>query len=103
MIPGEGEIEKPEYIIDETGAYIINGDAPVEMLTDIIEDFQLDFEEIDYSTVAGFIIEQMHEIPKKDNQLEIDGFLFTVMQMDGNRIDKVKIEAVTQKEEEDIE
>ncbi len=102
LIPGEGEIEKPEYIIDETGAYIINGDAPVEMLTDIIEDFQLDFEEIDYSTVGGFIIEQMHEIPKKDNQLEIDGFLFTIMQMDGNRIDKVKIEAVTQKEE-DIE
>ena len=70
---------------------MINGDAPVETLANIIEDFTIDFSEIDYSTVAGFVLDQINRIPKTGDRLQYLNYSIEIVDMDGNRIDKLLI------------
>ena len=100
LIPDEGEIAEPDYFVRDDQSVLINGDAPIEVLSDIIEDFDVDFELIDYATVAGFIIDQINEIPKVGDRIEYLDYTFEIVDMDGNRIDKILI--TKNKENENI-
>jgi len=90
-IPEEGEIFEPDVYIREDKSVLINGDAPVETLANIIEDFTIDFSEIDYSTVAGFVLDQINRIPKTGDRLQYLNYSIEIVDMDGNRIDKLLI------------
>lgn len=87
----EGEVNEPAYFVREDKSVLVNGDASIEVLTEIFEDFVVDFEAIDYSTVAGFVIEQMNEIPSVGDKVTYLDYTIEIMDMDGNRIDKVLI------------
>lgn len=100
LIPDEGETEEPHYFIRDDGSVLINGDTPIEILGHIIEDFNVDFEQIDYSTVAGFIIDRINEIPKEGDKLRYHDYEFEIMDMDSNRIDKVLILRKNEPEED---
>ncbi|MHB9057026.1 MAG: hemolysin family protein [Paludibacteraceae bacterium] len=91
LIPDEGEIEEPDYFVREDKSVLMNGDAPIEVLSDVISELDVDFELIDYATVAGFIIDQINEIPKVGDKIEYLDYTFEVVDMDGNRIDKILI------------
>lgn len=91
LIPDEGEVQEPDYYVREDNSILINGDAPIEVLTNIIQDFDVDFEQIDYATVAGFVIEQINEIPNVGDKFKYNNYEFEIMDMDGNRIDKLLI------------
>ncbi len=100
LIPDEGETEEPHYFVRDDGSVLINGDTPIEILGHIIEDFNVDFEQIDYSTVAGFIIDRINEIPKEGDKLQYHEYEFEIMDMDSNRIDKVLISRKNELEED---
>lgn len=87
----EGEVQEPDLFVREDGSVLVNGDAPIEVLAEVFTDFVIDFEEIDYSTVAGFFIEQMKEIPSVGDKISYLEYTIEVVDMDGNRIDKVLI------------
>lgn len=91
QIPDEGETYEPDVFKRDDQSLLVNGDAPIETLTEIIEDFTIDFDKIDYSTVAGFVFEQMNNIPKTGDKIEYMGYTIEIVDMDGNRIDKVLI------------
>lgn len=90
-IPEEGEIYEPDIYVREDKSVLINGDAPVETLANIIDDFTIDFSEIDYSTVAGFVLDQINRIPKTGDKLQYLNYNIEIVDMDGNRIDKLLI------------
>lgn len=90
-IPDEGEINEPDYFVREDKSVLVNGDASIEVLTHIFEDFVLDFEEIDYSTVAGFVIDQINEIPNVGDKISYMDYTIEIVDMDGSRIDKLLI------------
>ena len=90
-IPQEGEDNEPDIFVREDNSVLVNGDAPVEVLDDIIADYEIDFNEIDYSTVAGFVLDQMNEIPGVGDKFVFKGYTFEVVDMDGNRIDKILV------------
>lgn len=90
-IPQEGETNDPDMFVRDDESVLLNGDAPVQILTDVIEDFEIDFNEIDYSTVAGFVLSKMNEIPKVGDKFVFQQHSFEVVDMDGNRIDKLLI------------
>lgn len=90
----EGESNEPDFFVREDKSVLVNGDAPIEVLTEIFDDFVIDFEEIDYSTVAGFVIEQINEIPSVGDKVSYMDYVIEIMDMDGNRIDKVLISRV---------
>jgi len=81
----------PDMFVRDDESVLLNGDAPVQILTDVIEDFEIDFNEIDYSTVAGFVLSKMNEIPKVGDKFVFQQHSFEVVDMDGNRIDKLLI------------
>ncbi len=47
-----------------------------------------------FETLAGFVMDQLGKIPQVGERFEFDGRRYTVLQMDGHRIVRVKIESV---------
>ena len=100
LIPDEGEIEEPDFFVREDKSVLMNGDAPIETLTQIIRELDVDFELIDYATVAGFIIDQVNEIPRVGDKIDYLDYTLEIVDMDGNRIDKILISKKEEKEEQ---
>jgi putative hemolysin len=90
-MPEEGEVNEPDIYIRDDKSVLVSGDAPVEILDGVIEGFVIDFEEIDYSTVAGFVINNINKIPQIGDKFEYNQYIIEVVDIDGNRLDKILI------------
>lgn len=90
-IPEEGETNEPDIFIREDKSVLVSGDAPVEILEGVIEGFRIDFEKIDYSTVAGFVFDNIRKIPQIGDKFEYKGYTIEIVDIDGKRIDKILI------------
>ena len=95
----EGEEEEPDYFVREDNSVLVNGDAPIEVLMEILDDFYVDYDQIDYTTVAGFVIEQMNVIPRAGDKIIYLDYTIEIMDMDANRIDKVLISKIKDENE----
>ena len=51
-----------------------------------------------YATVGGFVLDQLGFIPKGGESFEYGNFRFSVVEMDGKRVARVKIQRVRQPE-----
>jgi len=85
----EGDKSEPDIFVRDDASILINGDAPVEVLADVIEGFEIDFSETEYSTVAGFALSKLNHIPTTGEKFESHNYSFEIIDMDGNRIDKL--------------
>jgi CBS domain containing-hemolysin-like protein len=45
-----------------------------------------------YSTVGGYIMALYGKVPDEGEQVEVDGFIYTVLSMDRQRVDRVRVE-----------
>jgi putative hemolysin len=90
-MPEEGESDEPDIYIRNDKSVLVSGDAPVEILDGIIEGFVIDFGQIDYSTVAGFVFDNIRKIPQVGDKFEYAGYTIEIVDIDGNRIDKLLI------------
>ena len=70
---------------------LVSGEAPIEILTRLDEEFIVDFDKIDYATVAGFVFACINKIPFVGDTFEYDNLLFEIVDLDGNKIDKVLV------------
>jgi putative hemolysin len=90
-----GEPVDIPIVVRDDGSWLINGDTPIE---DIKKTLSVDtFPEEDqghYRTIAGLILFVLQRIPKTGNHIEIGGLRYEVVDMDGNRIDKVLVTRV---------
>jgi putative hemolysin len=91
QIQEDGEEYEPDVFIREDKTVLVNGDAPIETLGEIIPNFTIDFETIDYSTVAGFVLNQINKIPATGDKFEYLDWQFEIVDMDRNKIDKILI------------
>jgi magnesium and cobalt exporter, CNNM family len=72
------------------GAMVIQGSA---LLKDLKADFDLPFEDsADYHTLAGFLLARLKRIPRGGEWVEEDGYKMTIVDMEGRRIVKIKLE-----------
>ena len=90
-VPEEGEKPEPDVFVRDDQSVLVSGDAPIETLVDLIEDFYIDFEEIDYSTVAGYVFNQINKIPELGDKVILTDCTIEVVDIDNNKIDKVLI------------
>ena len=90
-MPEEGEYDEPDIYIRDDKSVLVSGDAPVEILDGIIEGFIIDFEDIDYSTVAGFVLSNINKVPQIGDRFEYKRYWIEIVDIDGNRVDKVLI------------
>jgi len=72
------------------GSMVIQGSA---LLRDLKTDFHLPFEESpDYHTLAGFLLARLKRIPRGGEWIEENGYKMTIVDMEGRRIVKIKLE-----------
>lgn len=90
-IADDDKSEEPDIFMQSENRALVNGEAPVELLTLLIDDFILDFETIDYSTIAGFVLANINKIPQVGDKFIYNGVTFEIVEVDGNKIGKVLI------------
>lgn len=89
--PEDGELYEPDIFVRDDKTVLVSGDAPIEILDGIIEGFIIDFEKIEYSTVAGFVLKNINKVPQIGDKFDYTGFLIEIVDIDGKRIDKILI------------
>ena len=83
--------EDEENIIHESeDTYIIKGITP---LSDIEDELGISFEEEDYDTLNGYLINKLDRIPSEDEKIELetDGIKFEVLAIEGKMISLVRL------------
>ena len=72
------------------GSMVIQGSA---LLKDLKSDFDLPFDESpDYHTLAGFVLAKLQRIPRAGERVSHNGYRLTIVDMEGRRIVKIKLE-----------
>ena len=83
--------EEEELIIKQAdGTYIVDGMTQLEDLEELL---RISFNEEDYDTINGYLIDCLDRIPSEDEecQVEFGGYLFHVLSVDNNTIRKVLV------------
>jgi magnesium and cobalt exporter, CNNM family len=88
----EFDIAQRPVVALASGAVVLDGGSNLRDL-ETQYDIVLPREE-GFETLAGFVMDQLGKIPKAGERFEFDGRRYTVLQMDGHRIIRVKIETV---------
>jgi putative hemolysin len=97
-IPTEEEPE-PYVMQREDGSWLVDGMAPVDELEELFHLDELSEGEGEYQTLGGFVMTHLGRIPSPADYFELGGFRFEVVDMDGNRVDKVLIARLPPPEE----
>lgn len=97
-LPDLDDIEEPNIIVRENGSLLVEGHTPIDELGDRINLTELETEEADFATLAGYILFKMGEIPSTGDVFESEGYRFEIVDMDKSKIDKVLIEKLEQPE-----
>jgi len=102
---GPADEDAYEIVEREDGTYLVDGQIPFYDFLSRFEKTEFMNEgEHDFNTLAGFILHQLKTIPQTGDTLQWKGFDFEIIDMDGNRIDKVLLtvsEAIKAELEED--
>lgn len=93
-----GEIQD-EYDIHEEAhyqpigehAYLVNSRLDIDSLADLLD---IDLAEEDGDTVGGLIYSHLGHVPEQGEVLELEGWRFTVLSVDGRRINQVRVERI---------
>jgi len=93
-IPEEGEPVEPDIFIRDDKSYVVNGDAPAEILDGILDNFMTDFENTNYSTVAGFVLSRIDKIPQIGDKFAYGDYIIEIIDIDRKRIDKVLVRKI---------
>jgi putative hemolysin len=81
-------------VAQSDGSYLADGSVNIDDIAELLPIAGFPDSPQEYHTLAGFILELAGEIPRTGAVFERNGHRFTVVDMDGNRIDKVLIEPV---------
>lgn len=100
-LPDMDDLEEPSIVVREDGSLLVDGVIPIDELRETINLKEFDFEDADYSTLAGFILYKLSEVPKAGDLLETEGYRFEVIDMDKSKIDKVLVSKVLVGEKEE--
>jgi putative hemolysin len=91
-LPEAGEQLEPLAVQREDGSWLLDGMLPVDEFKDLFDIAELPGEDQGiYQTLAGFVIMQLGRIPAVADYFEWEGLRIEVVDMDGNRVDKVLV------------
>jgi putative hemolysin len=86
-----GQPEETDAVQREDGSWLVDGGMALDRVRDVLgADFHFpDEESAAYHTLAGFMLYQLGYIPKPTDYVEWGGYRIEVVDMDGNRIDRL--------------
>ncbi|MDP3525422.1 MAG: hemolysin family protein, partial [Hoeflea sp.] len=84
--------EEAAILKREDGSFLVSGWMPIDEFADEMG-FSLD-KDFDYETVAGLVIDGLTRLPALGVSFTAKGWRFEVVDMDGRRIDKLRVRQV---------
>jgi len=98
-LPDEDDDDTPEIVKRADGSLLIGGQVLIGDLNHYLGKDLLEENNNAYTTVAGFFLNELERLPIVGDQVTEPNFIGEVMDMDGNRIDKVMITLIEGAEE----
>ncbi len=89
-IVGDVEPAEPEAVQRQDGSWLLDGMLPVDDFKELFGISKLPGEG-DYQTLGGFVMMQMGRVPAPGEWFDWDRYRIEVVDMDGNRVDKVLV------------
>lgn len=89
-IVGDIQDGEPQATQRQDGSWLLDGMLAVEDFKEIFNIRHLP-DETEYETLGGFIMNYLGSVPHESDHFEWNGLRFEVMDMDGNRVDKVMV------------
>ena len=90
-MPQSGQ-EEYEIIKRKDGSFLVDAQLP---FYDFLSHFEMtewmNEGEHEFDTIAGFVLHELERIPKTGETFEWRGFEFEIIDMDGQRIDKILV------------
>jgi len=91
-IPSIDQQEEPQVVQREDGSWLLDGMLPVEDFFEMFDIEELPKEQRGtFHTMGGFVITNLGRIPTSAEYFEWNGWRIEVVDMDGNRVDKVLV------------
>ena len=91
-IQDETDTEKPSFQRDGQNAIVTDGDIEIDTINEI---FKSDIPPgDDYSTLNGLLHEQLHDMPKEDDKIEIGSLRIIIEEVSKNKPEKIRIEKI---------
>jgi magnesium and cobalt transporter len=88
-IDDEHDVSPKEFVIHQaTNKYIIDS---LLTLDDFNNRFNSSFVDEDIETLGGFLINKFEKVPKKQEIIEINNFIFTVLSADSKKINRIQL------------
>jgi len=75
------------------GSFLLSGDAPVELLEELVPGFSIDFGQVAYSSIGGFVYYQLSKQPQIGDRVHLQNRIIEIVDMDGKIIDKLLLSA----------
>ncbi len=82
-------VEQPDAVQREDGSWLIDGRMALDEFRDLFEPVSLP--EGDFHTLAGLVVTELGHIPRVAESFEWQGLSFEIVDMDGNRVDRVLV------------
>ncbi len=92
-LPTDDIDDEPDILVREDMSLLVDGFTTINDLNEQLK-LELIPEDEDFTTIAGFIMDEMDAIPKTGDKIIYQNFSFEIVDMDGNKIDKVIITAL---------
>lgn len=93
-MPDKEDMAEPMIVKRSDNSLLVSGITPIESLAEVLGDIDIDFEKIDYTTVAGFVLSHTKEMPQTGNKYTYGHYEIEIVDMDGSKIDKLLISRI---------
>jgi CBS domain containing-hemolysin-like protein len=89
----QDEYDKEAAEIESTGdnAFLIKGSVPTDKVSEL---FGVELSGEDYDTIAGLVLSEIGRLPRVGDRVEREGITFTVVNVVGKRIARVRAQRV---------
>ncbi len=95
-IVGDLELTEPQATQRQDGSWLLDGMLSIEDFKEIFNIRRIPDED-EYETLGGFVMTSLGRVPKPADRFEWTVYRFEVMDMDGNRVDKVLVTTIPPK------
>lgn len=100
-VPSVDDQDDPQVIQREDGSWLLDGMLAVDEFMELFDIEELRSQDRgSYQTLGGFVITHLGRIPNAADHFEWENMRFEVMDMDGNRVDKVLVIPQVDKKED---
>ena len=98
-LPDEEDDEDEKIVERENGTFLIDGRTPLFEFNKYFNKEIIEFNHSQYTTIAGFMMDQLKAMPKAGDAFIYDNYKFEIMDIDGRRIDKILLEIIDKSED----